>query len=108
MNREDGPKGLGSRGRRRLIQGTGAIAIITCIPARAADDSLPAIPALAAFIAGRKTRNERLRLDLPRIADNGLSVPLRIAVSGPFAPGSFVRKVALFSETNPVPDMSFL
>ena len=106
MNRENGPHALESRGRRRLIQGAGAIAFITCIPARAADEPLPAIPALAAFVAGRKTRNERVRLDLPRIADNGLSVPLRISVGGPFVTSSFVRKVALFSETNPVPDMA--
>jgi sulfur-oxidizing protein SoxY len=51
-------------------------------------------------------RRERLRLELPRIADNGLSVPMRITVSGPFAPGPFVRSISLFSEINPVPDMA--
>lgn len=106
MNPEDRSEALRSLGRRRMIQSAGAILLIHCIPAHAADDPLPAIPALAAFVAGRKTRNERVRLDLPRIADNGLSVPLRIAVSGPFAAGSFVRRLALFSETNPVPDMA--
>ena len=95
-----------NRQRRRLIKSAGALTFIVCVPVRAADDAMPAIPALAAFVAGRKLRNERVRLDLPRIADNGLSVPLRIVVSGPFAPGAFVRKVALFSETNPVPDMA--
>ena len=94
------------RVRRRLIQGAGALAVITCVPARAADGGLPAIPELAKFIAGRTPRRERLTLDLPRIADNGLSVPTHIAVSGPFAPGPFVRKIALFSEINPVPDMA--
>lgn len=95
-----------SRQRRRLIQGAGALTLIACVPAWAADDTMPAIPALTAFVAGRRLRSERVRLDLPRIADNGLSVPLRIVVAGPFAPGAFVRKVALFSETNPVPDMA--
>jgi len=95
-----------SRVRRRLLQGAGAWAIITCVPARAADSALPAIPALATFLAGRTPRRERVQLELPRIADNGLSVPLRLTVAGPYAPGSFVRKLALFSETNPVPDMA--
>jgi sulfur-oxidizing protein SoxY len=95
-----------SRVRRRLLQGAGAWAVITCVPARAADNALPAIPALATFLAGRTPRRERVQLELPRIADNGLSVPLRLAVAGPFAPGSFVRKLALFSESNPVPDMA--
>ena len=76
------------------------------LPARAADGALPAIPALATFLAGRTPRRERVQLELPRIADNGLSVPLRLAVAGPFASGSFVRKLALFSESNPVPDMA--
>jgi sulfur-oxidizing protein SoxY len=95
-----------SRMRRRLLKGAGAWIVITCVPARAADSALPAIPALASFLAGRAPRRERVQLELPRIADNGLSVPLRLAVAGPFAQGSFVRKLALFSESNPVPDMA--
>ena len=95
-----------SRARRRLLQGAGAWAVITLLPARAADGALPAIPALTTFLAGRTPSRERVQLELPRIADNGLSVPLRIGVAGPFAPGSFVRKLALFSESNPVPDMA--
>ncbi len=94
------------RVRRRLLQGAGALAVITCMPARAADNGLPAIPELTKFLAGRAPRRDRLTFDLPRIADNGLSVPARIAVSGPFAPGPFVRRVALFSEINPVPNMA--
>ena len=94
------------RVRRRLLQSAGALAVITCVPARAADSGLPALPALTAFLAGRVPRRERISLDLPRIADNGLSVPMRVSVSGPFAPGPFVRKLALFSEINPVPDMA--
>jgi sulfur-oxidizing protein SoxY len=102
-----GPAGTQhSRARRRLLQGAGALAVIACLPARAADGALPAIPALTTFLAGRTPRRERVQLELPRIADNGLSVPLRIGVAGPFAPGSFVRKLALFSESNPVPDMA--
>jgi sulfur-oxidizing protein SoxY len=92
--------------RRRLLQSASALALITCVPARAADGGLPAIPELTTFLAGRAPRRERVRLELPRIADNGLSVPLRIAVSGPFAPGPFVRRIALFSEINPVPEMA--
>ena len=92
--------------RRRLLQGAGALALITCVPARAADNELPTIPALTAFLGRRALRVERVRLELPRIADNGLSVPMRIAVAGPFAPGPFVRKIVLFSETNPVPEMA--
>lgn len=94
------------RMRRRLLQGAGAVAMITCFPVRAADGELPAIPALTKFLAGRTPRRERIVLDLPRLADNGFAVPMRITVAGPFAPGPFVRTVAVFSETNPVPDLA--
>jgi sulfur-oxidizing protein SoxY len=94
------------RTRRRVLQGAGALVVVTCLPVRAADTELPAIPAMAAYLAGRVPRHERLRLDLPRLADNGLGVPMRITVAGPFAPGPFVRSIRLFSEINPVPDMA--
>jgi sulfur-oxidizing protein SoxY len=92
--------------RRRWLQGAGALAVITCLPARAAEGTLPAIPALQAYLAARTPRFARVQLTLPTLADNGFSVPLRLAVPGPFAPGPFVRALRLFSETNPVPDMA--
>jgi len=92
--------------RRAWLQGAGALALVTCLPARAAVDALPAIPALQAYLAGRTPRMERLVLTLPSLADNGFSVPLRLAVTGPFAPGPYVRSLRLFSEANPVPDMA--
>lgn len=94
------------RARRRWLQGTAAFALITCLPARAADPPLPAIPALDAYLAGRKPRFARLVLTLPSLADNGFSVPVRLALPGPFAPGPYVRSLRLFAETNPVPDMA--
>lgn len=92
--------------RRAWLQGAGALALVTCLPARAAAGALPAIPALQAYLAGRTPRMERLVLTLPSLADNGFSVPLRLAVTGPFAPGAYVRSLRLFSEANPVPDMA--
>jgi sulfur-oxidizing protein SoxY len=92
-------------GRRRALQAAGALALGACLPARAADGALPAIPVMTAYLGGRTPRRERVRLELPRLADNGLAVPMRIVVSGPFTPGPFVRTIRLFSEINPVPDM---
>lgn len=92
--------------RRRFIGSSGALIAITCLPAHAADVPLPTIPAMQSWFAGRVPRRERLRLDLPSLADNGFSVPMRITVAGPFAPGPYVRAVRIFSEANPVPDMA--
>jgi len=97
---------LPQHARRRLLQGAGALVAATWLPARAADAALPDIPALSGFLAGRPLRLERMRLDLPRLADNGLAVPMKIVVDEPFAPGPQVRAVNLFSEVNPVPEMA--
>jgi sulfur-oxidizing protein SoxY len=92
--------------RRRVLRAAGAFAVIAGRPARAADGAFPAIPAMAAYLAGRVPSRERVRLELPRLADNGLAVPMRIVVTGPFSPGPHVRAIRLFSEVNPVPDMA--
>ena len=43
-----------------------------------------------------------LVLELPRLADDGNTVPVRLMLPGPFAAGAPVRTLALFSERNPV------
>lgn len=91
--------------RRTILQGAAALALLPGITVRAAE-ALPSIPALDAWLAGRVPQLARLKVDLPRIADNGFAVPMRIAVPGPFAPGPYVKSVRIFSETNPVPDVA--
>ena len=92
--------------RRRLLQGAGALVLVPWLPVRAAEPVIPDIPALAAFLAGRSPRWERVRLALPFLADNGQAVPLKITVDGPFAPGPYVKVIRLFSQRNPVPEMA--
>ena len=92
--------------RRRALQAGGALVLARWLPARAADADIADVPALAAFLAGRVPRWERIRLDLPRLADNGQAVPMKIVVDGPFAPGPYVKVIRLFSQRNPVPEMA--
>ena len=95
-----------SRTRRRLLQSAVAFALVPWLPANAAADELPEIPALATFLAGRKPRLARVHLALPQLADNGQTVPMKVSVDGPFAPGPRVTAINLFSEANPVPEMA--
>jgi len=95
--------------RRRVLQSAGAWALAGPLFAgarAAAAQELPAIPALTSFLAGRSPRFERLRLELPSLADNGQAVPMRLTMAGPFAPGAAVQAIHLFSEVNPVPEMA--
>lgn len=91
--------------RRRLLKGAAAMVACRALPAIAAPE-MPDIPLLAQLLAGRTPRWERLRLELPALADNGLAVPMKLALPGPFAPGPTVQAIHLFSEKNPVPDMA--
>ena len=94
--------------RRRLLQIAGA-ALAVPLAARIGDarsQTLPALPALTALLAGRTPRWERLHLDMPLFADNGQAVPMRLVLSGPFAPGPTLQAIHLFSERNPVPEMA--
>ena len=91
--------------RRRLLQGTAALALSRALPSIAAPEP-PDIPLLTQLLAGRSPRWERLRLELPALADNGLTVPMKLTMPGPFAPGPTVQAIHLFSEKNPVPDMA--
>lgn len=97
---------LPSPQRRVVVRNAGALAIIALIPLRARAEALPAIPAMTAWLAGRVPSMDRVRLELPRLADNGLAVPMRVVVPGPFAPGPHVRAIRLFAEANPVPEMA--
>ena len=92
--------------RRRALQAGGALVLARWLPALAADRDIADVPALAAFLAGRIPRWERIRLDLPRLADNGQAVPMKVIVDGPFAPGPYVKVIRLFSQRNPVPEMA--
>ncbi|HEV2038989.1 MAG TPA: thiosulfate oxidation carrier protein SoxY [Casimicrobiaceae bacterium] len=92
-----------------LLQGAGAWALASPLLAgapSAAAQELPAIPALTSFLAGRLPRRERLRLELPALADNGQAVPMRLTMAGPFASGAALQAIHLFSEVNPVPEMA--
>jgi len=94
--------------RRALLAGAGALAATQGLPALAQSqfnaNELPPIPALNEYLAGRRVQFNRMQLEIPRVADNGNSVPVKLGVLGA-APGS-VQSIHLFSEVNPVPRMA--
>lgn len=89
--------------RRALLAGAVALPLL---PAGTHAQENPEVAAYKAYVGSRAVREGRLVLDIPRIADNGNVVPVRIAMTGPFAPGAEVRTIHLFSEKNPVPQMA--
>jgi sulfur-oxidizing protein SoxY len=63
--------------------------------------------AIRAFAEGAdRARPGRVRLDLPALVENGNAAPLTVAVDSPMTPDSFVRRIAVFNEKNPQPNVA--
>jgi sulfur-oxidizing protein SoxY len=93
--------------RRRFIAvlaGLAAAPLLAGQKARAAIESLA--PVINNITGGAPLREGRVKLEIPRLADNGHSVPLRVSVESPMTTADHVRSVTLLSERNPRPVMA--
>jgi len=61
---------------------------------------------LQAILKGAEMRRGRVHLELPKIADNGHSVPMVVRVDSPMSAADHVRRIDLVSDKNPVPLMA--
>ena len=93
--------------RRRFISvlaGLAALPFLRGREARAAADSLA--PLVEKLTGGAAVQEGRVTLDMPRLADNGHSVPLHLKVDSPMTAADHVRSITLLSERNPRPLMA--
>lgn len=89
--------------RRRILGGLAGAALMPC-GIRAASAGVEAIvPAVRQVTAGAEVRPGKVRLAVPRLADNGNLVSCRIAVESPMTRVDHVRRIAVFAERNPRP-----
>jgi sulfur-oxidizing protein SoxY len=72
--------------------------------ARAAED--PLAPLVEKLTGGAQVREGRVELDIPRLADNGHSVPLHVSVESPMTAADYVLTITLLSDRNPRPIMA--
>jgi sulfur-oxidizing protein SoxY len=61
-----------------------------------------------ALANGREIKAGRVSLDLPRLAESGNSVPLKVSVDSPMTAADYVKTIHLFSEQNPIATMGRL
>ncbi|HET6493380.1 MAG TPA: thiosulfate oxidation carrier protein SoxY [Burkholderiales bacterium] len=93
--------------RRRFVS---VLATLAAAPlfrgrsARAASD--PLAPLIDKITGGAQLREGRVKLEIPRLADNGHSVPLKVSVESPMTAAEHVRSITLLSERNPRPLMA--
>lgn len=94
--------------RRRWLAGTlSAIALPVGAqwvePSASGPLSEPAARAIAELLRGRAPRTGRVRLEIPKLAENGLAVPLKLSVESSMSAADHVRTVHLIAPANPLP-----
>ena len=87
--------------RRRFLVSCTALALV---PGLARAQQNPQREALLRDVTRRApVRTGRVVVDTPMLADNGHSVPLRIAVDSPMTAADHVRRITILAERNPRP-----
>jgi sulfur-oxidizing protein SoxY len=93
--------------RRRfmsILAGLAAVPLFRGRAAHAAGDSLA--PLIDKITGGARLQEGRVKMEMPRLADNGHSVPLKVSVESPMTAAEHVRSITLLSERNPRPLMA--
>lgn len=93
-----------SAGRRRLMLGVAAGALVVVKPAWSTSENMRT--AVAQWTGGATLRNGKVKLDIARLVDNGNTVPVTVSVDSPMTPADHVVAIALFNERNPQPDVA--
>lgn len=89
-------------GRRRALQTLAAGAFLLIVrPATATPDELSI--ALRETFGDRKIMRGRVKLEIPRLAENGGVVPVTVSVDSPMTQQDHVSSIHLFAEKNHLP-----
>jgi sulfur-oxidizing protein SoxY len=73
-------------------------------PTRATPEAMRA--AIEAFTGGAPPRAGRVTLEIAPLVENGNTVPVTVRVDSPMTEAEHVRRIALFTERNPDPDVA--
>lgn len=89
--------------RRRFLL---SIAAASALPAVAQQGFQPAQdirPLLKQLTGGKQAEASGVEIELPQIAENGNSVPMRVKVASPMTPADHVTEIFVIAERNPRP-----
>jgi sulfur-oxidizing protein SoxY len=93
------------RARRGALRAMASLASLALLPpAGATPAALRA--AIAAFTGGAEPREGGMRLEVPELVENGNSVPVLVTVDSPMTEVAHVRRIAVFNEKNPQPQVA--
>lgn len=90
--------------RRRLLQGAAGTIAITLVPVRGQATPAEMEAEIRALYGDRPIEDGRVELQMPALAENGNSVPMRVSVpDSPMTAEDHVRAITVFSPENPLP-----
>ena len=89
--------------RRHFLAGTAAIVVLPFGPASATPEAMA--EAIKKMVGDAPVREERVKLDLPPLIENGNTVPLVVSVESPMTVGDYVKTIHVFNEKNPQPNV---
>lgn len=61
--------------------------------------------AIRKVVGDAVVREERVKLDMPPLIENGNTVPLTVSVESPMTDGDYVKAIHVFNEKNPQPNV---
>ena len=95
-------------GRRQVLKsvGLGALALTGSLASR---DALATPEKAAAYLSrmtgGAASKEGRVTVKLPEIAENGRTVPITISVDSPMTDSDYVKSIHVVAERNPTPEV---
>ncbi len=95
-------------GRRQVLKsvGLGALALTGSLASR---DALATPEKAAAYLSkmtgGTASKEGRVTVKLPEIAENGRTVPITISVDSPMTDSDYVKSIHVVAERNPTPEV---
>lgn len=92
--------------RRSLLLSAGGAVAIIALPLQAIADQADLERARRDLFDDRPIREGRVTVKLPPIAENGYSVPLSVTVDSPMTAEDYVKRVAILSPRNPLPNIA--
>jgi sulfur-oxidizing protein SoxY len=93
-----------NRSRRHFLAASAAGLLMTQVRVCSALPTIEVLrPLVEKITGGVPLREGRVTLDIPRLSDNGHSVPLKINVESPMTESDYVKTLHVLSERNPRP-----
>jgi sulfur-oxidizing protein SoxY len=93
-------------GRREALAAIVGAASCAMLPASSRADPAGLRGAIDAFTRGAVPRPGGVTLEVAQLVENGNSVPVSVRVESPMTASSHVRRIGLFNEKNPQPQVA--